>query len=147
MSPRRRRGILWRHSHFRGVGLNAIGIGAALRTPGMDSLLPDGANSVLPSLAINLCKTGDETPVTVIGGGDHPSSCTQSSGRQSRAALHRAARSSHPTTGAPEGATSVLSKLVGTGRGDGRVKRARTMANEDEADELGKKSSFEAREV
>ncbi len=44
--------------------------------------------------------------------------------------------------GGSEGAASVLSKLVGTGGGDGGAKRARTMANEDEADKLGKKFKF-----
>ncbi len=37
---------------------------------------------------------------------------------------------------------SVLSKLARTGEGDGRAKRARTMADEDKADELGKKFKF-----
>ncbi len=44
--------------------------------------------------------------------------------------------------GTPEGAASILSKLGRTGRGDSGVKRVRTMADKDEADELGKKFKF-----
>jgi hypothetical protein len=71
-SPRRRRGILWRRPPFRGGGSNPIGVGAMPRAPGMDSFLPDDVDSVLPSSAVDLCKPGDETPVTVTGGGGPP---------------------------------------------------------------------------
>ncbi len=50
-------------------GSNVISVGAAPLAPGMDSVLPDGVDSVLPSSAVDLCKPGDETPVTVTGGG------------------------------------------------------------------------------
>jgi hypothetical protein len=136
-----------------GGGANAIGVGAAPRAPGMDSVLPDGVDSVVPSSAVDLRKPGDETPVTTTGGGGPP--------RQLYTVLREAAAGGYaqsgavfasdhvyvlpgagPGSGAPEGAASVLSKSVGTGGGDGGAKRARTMADEDEADELGKKFKF-----
>jgi hypothetical protein len=46
-------------------GSNGISVSAAPRAPGMDSVLPDSVDSVLPSLAINLCMPGDKMPVTV----------------------------------------------------------------------------------
>ncbi len=38
----------------------------------MDSVLPDGVDSVLPSSAVDLCKPGDETLVTETEGGGPP---------------------------------------------------------------------------
>jgi hypothetical protein len=105
-------------------------------------LLPDGVDSVLPSSAVDLCKPGDETPMTMIGGGGPPKQLYRVLRRRPRAATCRAARSSHPTTAAPEGAASILSKSAGTGVGGGGAMRARTMADKDEADKLGKKFKF-----
>ena len=39
------------------------GAGVPACTPGMDSVLPDGVDSVVPSSAIDLRKPGDETPM------------------------------------------------------------------------------------
>ena len=39
------------------------GAGVPARAPGMDSVLPDGVDSVVPSSAINLRKHGDEMPM------------------------------------------------------------------------------------
>jgi len=121
----------------------AAGIGI-VRAPGMDSVLPDGVDSVVPTSGIDLRKPGDETP------GGPP--------KQLYSVLRQAAiegdatavfASDHvyvlpgagPGSGLPDGAASVLSKSVGAGDGAG-TKRTRTTTDEDEADELGKKFKF-----
>ena len=108
----------------------------------MDSVLPDGVDSVVPTSGIDLRKPGDETP----GG---PPKQLYSVLRQTTVEGDAKAvfASDHvyvlpgagPGSGVPDGAASVLSKSVGDGAG---TKRTRTRTDEDEADELGKKFKF-----
>ena len=135
-----------------------------IRALGMDSVLPDGVDSVVPTSAIDLRKPGDETPMTtMVGGGvglppKQLYTILQQTSADKDAQQTSVFASDHvyvlPGGGAgasdaiPEGAASVLSKSVGTGGGGaggelgGAKKRARTQAEDDEADELGKKFKF-----
>jgi splicing factor 3B subunit 2 len=130
------------------AGGGASAIGAA---SGMDSVLPDGVDSVVPSSAVDLRKPGDETPMTAGGPPKQLYTVLREAAAGGYAQSGAVFASDHvyvlpgagPGSGAREGAASVLSKSAGAGGGgDGRAKRARTLADEDEADELGKKFKF-----
>jgi hypothetical protein len=117
----------------------------------MDSVLPDGVDSVVPSSAVDLRKPGDETPMTAGGPPKQLYTVLREAAAGGYAQSGAVFASDHvyvlpgagPGSGAPEGAASVLSKSAGAGGGgDGGAKRARTLADEDEADELGKKFKF-----
>jgi splicing factor 3B subunit 2 len=137
--------------------LSAGGDHVVVRTLGMDSVLPDGVDSVVPSSAVDLRKPGDETPMmtgAVVGGPPRQLyTILQQTSADKDTQQTSVFASDHvyvlPGGGAPtgqplEGAASVLSKSVGTGGvGEaGAKKRARTQAEDDEADELGKKFKF-----
>ena len=119
----------------------------ASRAPGMDSVLPDGVDSVVPSSAIDLRKPGDETPIT----GEAPKqlyTVLQQTAADKDAQQSSVFASDHayvlpgagPGSGMPEGAASVLSKSVGPK--DGAAKRSREKDDEDEAEEMSKKFKF-----
>ncbi|KAL9189693.1 hypothetical protein ACHAXT_009368 [Thalassiosira profunda] len=123
----------------------AGGAAAVSRAPGMDSVLPDGVDSVVPSSAIDLRKPGDETPMA----GDAPKqlyTVLQETAADKDAQQTSVFASDHayvlpgagPGSGVPEGAASVLSKTVGDGGARKRVEKD----DEEEADELGKKFKF-----
>ena len=120
--------------------------GVPVRAPGMDSILPDGVDSVVPSSAIDLRKPGDETPMI----GEAPKqlyTVLQQTTANKDAQATSVFASDHayvlpgagPGSGMPEGAASVLSKSVAGG--DARKARLKK-DDEDEADELGKKFKF-----
>ncbi|EED88970.1 hypothetical protein THAPSDRAFT_269780 [Thalassiosira pseudonana CCMP1335] len=119
------------------------GEAAVSRAPGMDSVLPDGVDSVVPSSAIDLRKPGDETPMV----GDAPKqlyTILQQTTADKDSQQTSVFASDHayvlpgaaPGTG-PEGMASVLSKAVGDG-----AKRKRAKDDDEDADELGKKFKF-----
>lgn len=118
---------------------------AGSRAAGMDSVLPDGVDSVVPSSAIDLRKPGDETPM--INEGPKQLYTVLQQTAVDKGDSNAVFASDHayvlpgagPGSGVPEGAASVLSKAVPAG--DGK-KRARPKDDEDEADELGKKFKF-----
>ncbi|KAL3809899.1 hypothetical protein ACHAXA_008551 [Cyclostephanos tholiformis] len=124
---------------------SAGGLATIGRSPGMDSVLPDGVDSVVPSSALDLRKPGDETP-----GGPPKQLYTVLREAAVEGDRNAVFASDHvyvlpgagPGSGVPEGAASVLSKSVGTGGEGGVNKRARSAADDDEADELGKKFKF-----
>lgn len=116
------------------------------RAPGMDSVLPDGVDSVVPSSAIDLRKPGDETPIV----GEAPKqlyTVLQQTTADKDAQHTSVFASDHayvlpgagPGSGMPEGAASVLSKSVG---GDAGRKVRSKKDEEDEAEEMGKKFKF-----
>jgi splicing factor 3B subunit 2 len=118
------------------------------RAPGMDSVLPDGVDSVVPSSAIDLRKPGDETPMV----GDVPKKqlyqVLQETAADADSQVTSVFASDHayvlpgagPGSNVPEGMGSVLSKSVG---GDAAAGKARKRKNEEEdADDLGKKFKF-----
>ncbi|KAL7536764.1 hypothetical protein ACHAXR_007382 [Thalassiosira sp. AJA248-18] len=117
------------------------------RAPGMDSVLPDGVDSVVPSSAIDLRKPGDETPMVGEGPPKQLYTVLQQTTADKDAQATSVFASDHayvlpgagPGSGVPEGAASVLSKSVADGG-----KRANRLKKdeEDEADELGKKFKF-----
>lgn len=130
--------------------------GAAV-TSGMDSVLPDGVDSVMPSSAIDLRKQpGDETPMAGATATGPP--------KQLYTVLHQTAAdedtrvksvfaSDHayvlpgaglvPGPNVPEGAESVLSKKTVSGDGAKRSKNRQTPHDDDdEAEELGKTFKF-----
>ena len=118
----------------------------AERAPGMDSVLPDGVDSVVPSSALDLRKPGDETPMagepkqlyTVL-----PQTAVEEGERQASVFASDHAYvlpGAGPGSGAPEGAESVLSKSVGGA--DGTRRGARKEQKEEDEDELGKKFSL-----
>lgn len=122
------------------------GVEDASRAPGMDSVLPDGVDSVVPSSAIDLRKPGDETPMV----GEAPKqlyTVLQQTAADKDAQQTSVFASDHayvlpgagPGSGMPEGAASVLSKSV-AGSGAGAKRKAKD--DEDEAEELGKKFKF-----
>jgi splicing factor 3B subunit 2 len=150
-------------SQMNAPPLSAGGEHVVVRTLGMDSVLPDGVDSVVPSSAVDLRKPGDETPMMAdaVAGGPPKQLYTilQQTSADKDAQQTSVFASDHvyvlPGGGAsagqplgsaaiPEGAASVLSKSVGTGVAGvaGAKKRARTQAEDDEADELGKKFKF-----
>ena len=118
------------------------------RAPGMDSVLPDGVDSVVPSSALDLRKPGDETPMVGEAPPKQLYTVLQQTTADKDAQQTSVFASDHayvlpgagPGSGMPEGAASVLSKSVG-GEG-GAKKRARAKDDEDEAEELGKKFKF-----
>mmetsp|Transcript_24233 Transcript_24233/g.50777 ORF Transcript_24233/g.50777 Transcript_24233/m.50777 type:complete len:616 (+) Transcript_24233:69-1916(+) len=124
---------------------------AAARAPGMDSVLPDGVDSVVPSSAIDLRKPGDETPMTVGGESAQPKqlyTVLQQTTANKDAQRTSVFASDHayvlpgagPGSGMPEGAASVLSKSV---MGDRGARKARPKKDdEEEAEELGRKFKF-----
>ena len=115
------------------------------RAAGMDSVLPDGVDSVVPSSAIDLRKPGDETPM--INEGPKQLYTVLQQTAVDKGDSNAVFASDHayvlpgagPGSGVPEGAASVLSKAAPAG--DSK-KRARPKDDEDEADELGKKFKF-----
>ena len=115
------------------------------RAAGMDSVLPDGVDSVVPSSAIDLRKPGDETPLHNEGPKQLYTVLQQTAVDKGESNAVFASDHAYvlpgagPGSGVPEGAASVLSKAVPSG--DGK-KRARPKDDEDEADELGKKFKF-----
>ncbi|KAL7430233.1 hypothetical protein ACHAXH_004518 [Discostella pseudostelligera] len=125
-----------------------------VRALGMDSVLPDGVDSVVPSSAVDLRKPGDETPMTVGGPPKQLYTILQQASADKDAQQAAVFASDHVyvlpggasvggSAAIPEGAASVLSKSVGMAGGEaGSKKRARTQAEDDEADELGKKFKF-----
>lgn len=127
---------------------------SVVRALGMDSVLPDGVDSVVPSSAVDLRKPGDETPMTVGGPPKQLYTILQqaSADKDSQQAAVFASdhvyvlpggASAGGSAAIPEGAASVLSKSVGMVGGEaGSKKRARTQAEDDEADDLGKKFKF-----
>ena len=112
---------------------------------GMDSVLPDGVDSVVPSSAIDLRKPGDETPMLNEGPKQLYTVLQQTAVDKGDSNAVFASDHAYvlpgagPGSGVPEGAASVLSKAGPAG--DGK-KRARPKDDEDEADELGKKFKF-----
>ncbi|KAL3805817.1 hypothetical protein HJC23_007778 [Cyclotella cryptica] len=124
-----------------------MGEGTVSRVPGMDSVLPDGVDSVVPSSAIDLRKPGDETPMV----GDAPKQPRQLYTVLQQTSVDKDAQatsvfaSDHayvlpgagPGSNLPEGMGSVLSKAVGDG-----AKRARKNDDDEDADDLGKKFKF-----
>ena len=112
----------------------------------MDSVLPEGVDSVVPSSAIDLRKQpGDVTPM-VNGPPKQLYTVLQQTAADKNSQATSVFASDHayilpgagPGSGMPEGAASVLSKSVGDG-----TKRARSKRDdEEEADELGKKFKF-----
>ena len=118
---------------------------AGSRAAGMDSVLPDGVDSVVPSSAIDLRKPGDETPMINAGPKQlytvlHQTAVDKGDSNAVFASDHAyVLPGAGPGSGVPEGAASVLSKAGPAG--DGK-KRARPKDDEDEADELGKKFKF-----
>eukprot|EP00956_Cyclotella_meneghiniana_P034661 scaffold107230_cov69-Cyclotella_meneghiniana.AAC.4 len=122
--------------------------GMVNRAPGMDSVLPDGVDSVVPSSAIDLRKPGDETPMV----GDAPKQPQQlyqvlqqtSADKDAQATSVFASDHAYVLPGAgpgsdlPEGMGSVLSKAVG----DASKTRKRKNEDEEDADDLGKKFKF-----
>jgi splicing factor 3B subunit 2 len=121
--------------------------GTVSRAPGMDSVLPDGVDSVVPSSAIDLRKPGDETPMV----GDAPKQPQQlytvlqqtTADKDAQATSVFASDHAYVLPGAgpgsnlPEGMGSVLSKAVGDG-----AKRARKNDDDEDGDDLGKKFKF-----
>jgi len=120
-------------------------VDAESRAAGMDSVLPDGVDSVVPSSAIDLRKPGDETPMLNEGPKQLYTVLQQTAVDKGDSKAVFASDHAYvlpgagPGSGVPEGAASVLSKAGPAG--DGK-KRARPKDDEDEADELGKKFKF-----
>jgi splicing factor 3B subunit 2 len=118
---------------------------AESRAAGMDSVLPDGVDSVVPSSAIDLRKPGDETPMLNAGPKQLYTVLQQTAVDKGDSNAVFASDHAYvlpgagPGSGVPEGAASVLSKAGPAG--DGK-KRTRPKDDEDEADELGKKFKF-----
>ena len=118
---------------------------AEARAAGMDSVLPDGVDSVVPSSAIDLRKPGDETPMINEGPKQLYTVLQQTAVDKGDSKAVFASDHAYvlpgagPGSGVPEGAASVLSKAQPDGNGK---KRARPKDDEDEADELGKKFKF-----
>jgi len=126
----------------------AVAGAAPARAPGMDSVLPDGVDSVVPSSAIDLRKPGDETPIV----GEAPKqlyTVLRETAANKDEQTTSVFASDHayvlpgagPGSDAPEGMASVLSKSVGAGDGAHRGGKKKK-DEEDEADELGKKFKF-----
>lgn len=120
---------------------------AISRAPGMDSVLPDGVDSVVPSSAIDLRKPGDETPM-VSEGPKQPQQLYQvlqqtSADKDAQATSVFASDHAYVLPGAgpgsnvPEGMASVLSKSVGENK-----TRKRKNEDDDDQDDLGKKFKF-----
>lgn len=129
-------------------GTGTAAEGTVSRVPGMDSVLPDGVDSVVPSSAIDLRKPGDETPMV----GDAPKQpqqlyqVLQQTSADTDAQATSVFASDHayvlpgagPGSDLPEGMGSVLSKAVG----DGAKTRKRKNEDEEDTDDLGKKFKF-----
>jgi splicing factor 3B subunit 2 len=114
------------------------------RAAGMESVLPEGIDSVVPSSAIDLRKPGDETPMVNEGPKQLYTVLQQTAVDKDSSAVFASDHAyvlpgAGPGSGVPEGAASVLTKAQPSG--DGK-KRARPKDDEDEADELGKKFKF-----
>jgi len=123
--------------------------GTIARAPGMDSVLPDGLDSVVPSSAIDLRKPGDQTPMASEGPKQPQTLYTvlpQTAADQASQATSVFA-SDHayvlpgagPGSDLSEGMGSVLSKTVGDAT---KTRKRKNDEDHEDADDLGKKFKF-----